>query len=90
MVRFLDGVRSVEHHIMVETPALTREVQRGIAADLLRTTADEATCIAVHAVRGTGILQGVVHSNAARAAAERAALTVHGVRSVIDSLMVST
>ena len=60
-----------------------------IAAALLRTAADEATHIAVHTVRGTGILQGVVHLNAARAAAERAAMTADGVRSVIDSLMVN-
>lgn len=89
-VRFLDGVRSVENHIMVEPPALAHEVRVCIAAALLRTAADEATHIAVQAVGGTVILQGVVHSNAERATAERAAMTVDGVRSVIDNLIVSS
>lgn len=88
-VRFLEGVRSVENHIMVEPPALAHAVRVCIAAALRRTAADEATHIAVQAVGGTVILQGVVHSNAERAAAEQAAMTVDGVRSVIDNLIVS-
>ena len=82
-VRFLDGVRAVENHILVEPPALAH------ANALLRTAADEATRIAVQAVDGTVILHGVVHSPAERDAAERAAWTVEGVRSVIDNLIVS-
>ena len=88
-VRFLDGVRAVENHILVEPPALAHEVHRCIADALLRTAADEATQIAVQAVGGTVILQGIVHSRAERDAAERAAWTVEGVRSVIDNLTVS-
>ncbi len=88
-VRFLDGVRSVENHIMVEPPTLARDVHMSIAAALLRTAAGEATQIAVQAVGGSVILQGVVHSRADRDTAERAAMTVNGVRSVIDNLIVS-
>jgi osmotically-inducible protein OsmY len=88
-VRFLDGVRSVENHIMVEPPALAHEVRTCIAGALMRSAADEATQIAVQAVGDTVILQGVVHSRAERDVAERAAWTVSGVRSVIDNLIVS-
>ena len=87
-VRFLEGVRAVENHIMVEPPALANDVRRCIADALLRTAADEVTQIAVQAVGGTVILQGLVHSRAERDAAERAAWTVEGVRSVIDNLIV--
>ncbi len=89
-VRFLDGVRSVENHILVEPPALAHDVRMCIADALLRTAEDEASQIAVQAVGGTVILQGIVHSYAERDAAERAARTVNGVRSVIDNLIVST
>lgn len=89
-VRFLDGVRSVENHILVEPPALAHDVRVSIADALLRTAASEATHIAVQAVGGTVILQGVIHSYAERDTAERAAWTVEGVRSVIDNLIVST
>ena len=44
--------------------------------------------IAVQAVGGTVILQGIVHSHAERDVAERAAWTVEGVRCVIDNLIV--
>ena len=88
-VRFLDGVRAVENHILVEPPALAHDVRVCVANALLRTAADEATRIAVQAVDGTVILHGVVHSPAERDAAERAAWTVEGVRSVIDNLIVS-
>lgn len=87
-VRFLDGVRAVENHILVEPPALAHEVRMCIADALLRTAADEATRIAVQAVGGTVILQGIVHSHAERDVAERAAWTVEGVRCVIDNLIV--
>ncbi len=87
-VRFLDGVRAVENHILVEPPALAHDVHMRIADALLRTAAAEATQIAVHAVGGTVILQGVVHSPAEHDAAERAAWNVEGVRSVIDNLIV--
>ena len=88
-VRFLDGVRAVENHILVEPPALAHEVRMCITDALLRTAADEATQIAVQAVGGTVILQGIVHSHAERDVAERAAWTVAGVRCVIDNLIVS-
>lgn len=87
-VRFLDGVRAVENHILVEPPALAHDVHMRIADALLRTAAAEATQIAVHAVGGTVILQGVVHSPAEHDAAERAAWNVDGVHSVIDNLVV--
>ena len=87
-VRFLDGVRAVENHILVEPPALVHDVHMTIAAALIRTAADEAAHIAVHAVVGTVILQGAVHSRAERDTAERAAWNVEGVRSVIDNLIV--
>ncbi|QJR36821.1 BON domain-containing protein [Gemmatimonas groenlandica] len=89
-VRFLDGVRSVENHILVEPPALAHDVRVCIADALLRTAVDEATQIAVQAVGGTVILQGIVSSSAERDVAERAARTVDGVRTVIDNLIVST
>jgi osmotically-inducible protein OsmY len=89
-VRFLDGVRSVENHILVEPPALAHDVRLRIADALLRSAEDEAAQIAVQAVGGTVILQGIVHSYAERDAAERAARTVEGVRTVIDNLIVST
>lgn len=89
-VRFVDGVRSVENHILVEPPALAHDVRVCIADALLRSAVDEATQIAVQAVGGTVILQGIVHSHAERDAAERAAWTVDGVRTVIDNLIVST
>jgi osmotically-inducible protein OsmY len=88
-VRFLDGVRAVENHILVEPPALAHDVRVCVADALLRTAAAEATKIAVQAVGGTVILQGFVHSHAEREAAECAAWTVAGVRSVIDNLLVS-
>lgn len=89
-VRFLDGVRAVENHILVEPPALAHDVRMRIAEALLRTAEDEASQIAVQAVGGTVILQGVVHSYAERDIAERAARTVDGVRTVIDNLIVTT
>lgn len=88
-VRFLDGVRAVENHILVEPPVLAQEVRMCIANALLRAAANEATQIAVQAIGGTVILQGVIHSYAERDVAERAAWTVDGVRSVIDNLIVS-
>jgi osmotically-inducible protein OsmY len=89
-VRFLVGVRSVENHVMVEPPPLAHEVRTCIAESLLRSAADEASHIAVQAVGGTVILQGVVHSRAERDTAERAAWSVNGVRSVIDNLIISS
>ncbi len=88
-VRFLTGVRSVENRIMVEPPTLAHEVRICIAEALKRSAAHEATRIAVQAVGGTVILQGVVHSQAERDVAEHAARTVEGVRSVIDNIIVS-
>ncbi|WP_310571859.1 BON domain-containing protein [Gemmatimonas sp.] len=88
-VRFLDGVRSVENHILVEPTALADAVRLRIADALLRTAVNEATHIAVQAVGGTVILQGVIQSSAERDAAERAAWTVAGVHLVIDNLIVS-
>ncbi len=88
-VRFLDGVRSVENHIVVEPPVLAHEVRLRIAEAMMRSAADKATQIAVQAVGGTVILQGVVNSRGERDIAERAAWTVEGVRSVIDNLIIS-
>lgn len=87
-VRFLDGVRAVENHIVVETPTLAHDVHMRITDALLRTAAAEATQIAVYAVGGTVILQGIVHSPAEHDVAERAAWDVDGVHSVIDNLIV--
>ncbi len=87
-VRFLDGVRAVENHIVVEPPALAHDVHLRITDALLRTAAAEATQIAVHAVGGTVILQGVVHSPAEHDVAERAAWNVDGVHAVIDNPIV--
>ena len=89
-VHFLDGVNRVDNHIVVESPALAHDVRACIAGALLRSAVSEATHIAVQAVGGTVILQGVVHSRAERDTAERAAWTVDGVHAVIDNLTIST
>ncbi len=45
-VRFLDGVRAVENHIIVEPPALAHVVRLSIADALLRTAMNKASQIA--------------------------------------------
>ena len=87
-VRFLEGVRSVDNQIQVDPPALAHEVRARIASTLTRAAAADATHIAVQAVGGTVILQGVVHARAERDAAARAAWSVDGVETVIDNLIV--
>lgn len=89
-VRFLAGVRSVENHLLVEPPPLAHEVRTGIAEALARAAADQASHVAVQAVGGTVILQGVVHSLAERETATRVAWSINGVRSVIDNMVIST
>ena len=88
-MRFLAGVRAVDNHIVVEPPALANDVHRCIADALLHTAVPDLPQIAVQAVGGTVILQGIVHASVERDAAVRAAWTVAGVRSVIDNLIVS-